>query len=104
MAERHAWHDRMQAGHIMRIGHGRELTFDGDHGHWGDYAWIMDRTDEALDQVWDRVLTLQRHRRHSEALPPTSGRGQGFLCFRTPWDYAGQHHHVRDRRAVDARR
>ncbi|MET8608907.1 hypothetical protein ABZV92_35785 [Streptomyces rubiginosohelvolus] len=60
-AERLAWRDRSQVGEAYRSCHSRELTFDGDHDDWGDYAWVMDRTDEALDLVWDRVLTLADH-------------------------------------------
>jgi DNA-binding SARP family transcriptional activator len=41
--------------------HGRALTFSGDHSDWADYAWIMDRTDETLDPVWDQVLTLAHY-------------------------------------------
>ncbi|MFD0384657.1 hypothetical protein ACFQ2B_27760 [Streptomyces stramineus] len=57
-AERHAWHDRRHVDEIMRSCHGRELTFHGDHGDWGDYAWVMDRTDEALGRVWGQVMAL----------------------------------------------
>lgn len=50
VAERHAWRYRKHADEGTRTCHGRELTCNGD---WGDYAWLMDRTDEALDPVWD---------------------------------------------------
>ncbi|MFF7764232.1 hypothetical protein [Streptomyces griseorubiginosus] len=67
VAERLAWRDRSQVGAAYLDCHGRELTFHGDHDDWGDYAWVMDRTDEALDRVWDQVLALgchlARHRR-----------------------------------------
>jgi hypothetical protein len=61
VAERLAWRDRSQIGDAYRDLHGRELTFNGDHDDWGDYAWVMDRTDEALDRVLDGVLTLGHH-------------------------------------------
>lgn len=67
VAERLAWRDRSQIGEVYRSGHNRELTFNGDHDDWGDYAWVMDRTDEALDLVWDQVLALAHQvtvRRH----------------------------------------
>uniref|UniRef100_UPI0030DE4864 hypothetical protein n=1 Tax=Streptomyces tubercidicus TaxID=47759 RepID=UPI0030DE4864 len=69
VAERLAWRDRSQVGALYRDGHNRELSFRGDHDDWGDYAWVMDRTDEALDPVWDQVLALAnrlvKHRRMS---------------------------------------
>jgi hypothetical protein len=61
VAERHAWHDRKHADEVMKACHGRALTFSGDHSDWADYAWIMDRTDETLDPVWDQVLTLAHY-------------------------------------------
>jgi hypothetical protein len=67
VAERLAWRDRSQIGAAYRDGYGEELAFRGDHDSYGDYAWFMDRTDEALDPVWDQVLTLAHHvvdRRH----------------------------------------
>jgi hypothetical protein len=60
-AERHAWNDRSRVAYLMLSCHGRELTFNGDHQDWADYAWVMDRTDEALDPLWDQVLTLADH-------------------------------------------
>ncbi|MFB6884150.1 hypothetical protein ACFCY8_25310 [Streptomyces noursei] len=67
VAERLAWRDRSQIGAAYRDCYGKELTFHGDHDDSGDYAWVMDRTDEALVPVWDQVLTLAHHvadRRH----------------------------------------
>jgi hypothetical protein len=58
VAERLAWKDRSQMGLAYRDGCGRDLTFQGNHGDPGDYAWVMDRTDEALDRVWGQVLRL----------------------------------------------
>ncbi|MFD9078219.1 hypothetical protein [Streptomyces erythrochromogenes] len=60
-AERLAWRDRSQVAHTLKTCHDRELTFNGDHQDWADYAWIMDRTDEALDPLWERILTLADH-------------------------------------------
>ena len=61
VAERLAWRDRSQIGAAYRDGYGKDLTFRGDHDDQGDYAWVMDRTDEALDPVWEKVLTLAHH-------------------------------------------
>ncbi|MFE0776896.1 hypothetical protein [Streptomyces sp. NPDC058861] len=61
VAELLAWRDRSQIGAAYREGYGKDLTFLGDHDDHMDYAWVMDRTDEALDLVWDRVLTLAHH-------------------------------------------
>jgi hypothetical protein len=58
VAEHTAWRDRNFVDHIMRTCHGRELAFNGDLGDEGDYAWFTDRTDEALDPLWEQVLTL----------------------------------------------
>lgn len=61
VAERLAWRDRSQIGAAHLDGYGKNLTFRGDHNDPGDYAWIMDRTDEALAPVWDQVLALAHH-------------------------------------------
>ncbi|MFF4403616.1 hypothetical protein [Streptomyces sp. NPDC001404] len=78
-AERHAWHDRKHADEVMRTCHGRALTFHGNHDDWADYAWIMDRTDEALDPVWDQVLALGRYvAEHREVTGEEAARITGF--------------------------
>lgn len=60
-SECHAWGDRSQVAEVLQACHHRELTFHGHPGDWGDYAWITDRADKALDQVWDQVLALGHH-------------------------------------------
>lgn len=60
-SERLAWADRRQVDEAYQKVHGRRVTFKGDHDDWGDFAWVMDRADEALARVWDRVLTLAHH-------------------------------------------
>ncbi|MGW7617448.1 hypothetical protein ACWGLG_16580 [Streptomyces antimycoticus] len=61
VSERLAWSDRRQLGLAYRDCTGKDLTFHGDHSDPGDYAWVMDRTDEALDRVWGQVLRLAYH-------------------------------------------
>ncbi|MEU2403458.1 hypothetical protein ABZ609_03900 [Streptomyces rubiginosohelvolus] len=79
VAERHAWHDRKHADEVVRTCHGRELTFNGDHGDWGDYAWIMDRADEALDPVWEQVLALAHYvAEHRRVTGEEAARITGF--------------------------
>lgn len=79
VAERLAWRDRSQIGEIYRSGHSRELTFNGDHNDWGDYAWIMDRADEALDPIWEQVLTLAHYvAEHRQITGEEAARVTGF--------------------------
>ncbi|MFE9398687.1 hypothetical protein [Streptomyces flavidovirens] len=61
VSERLAWRDRSQLGSAYRDGSGKDLTFHGTHSDPGDYAWVMDRTDESLDPVWSNVLQLAHH-------------------------------------------
>ncbi|MFE3881788.1 hypothetical protein ACFXPQ_02485 [Streptomyces lydicus] len=43
------------------------------------YAWTMDRTDEALDLVWDQVLALAHHvAAHRQATGEEAARIAGF--------------------------
>jgi hypothetical protein len=60
VAERLAWDDRRQVAESTHTCLKQELSF-GVRDDWTDYAWIMDRADEALDPLWDRVLTLTHH-------------------------------------------
>lgn len=61
VSERLAWSDRRQLGLAYRDCYGKGLTFHGNHDDPGDYAWVMDRTDEALAPVWSKVLRLAHH-------------------------------------------
>ncbi|MFE2693673.1 hypothetical protein [Streptomyces mirabilis] len=79
VTECHAWRDRSQVAEVLQTCHNRALTFCGDHGDWGDYAWVMDRTDEALDRVWDQVLALTRYLvEHRTATGEEAARIAGF--------------------------
>lgn len=78
VAERLAWRDRSQVHVIMRTCHNRELTF-GQHWDRTDYTWITDRTDEALDKVWDQALTLADHvAKHRKITGEEAARIAGF--------------------------
>lgn len=61
VSERLAWKDRRQLGLAYRKCYGKDLTFYGNHDDPGDYAWVMDRTDEALNPLWSKILRLAHH-------------------------------------------
>ncbi|MGW0647312.1 hypothetical protein ACWD4T_00655 [Streptomyces umbrinus] len=83
VAECHAWRDRQQVAEVVQACHNRELTFHGAPDDWGDYAWITDRTDDALDAVWDRVLALALHlAEHRKASGEEAARIAGFPATR----------------------
>lgn len=79
VAERHAWLDRQYVDKVIRTCHGRALTFNGDRDDQFDYAWLMDRADEALEPVWGQILTLAEHiAAHRHATGKDAARIAGF--------------------------
>jgi hypothetical protein len=83
VAERYSWRDRRLVSVVVSQAHNEELTF-GLVNHWSDYAWIGDRAAEALDPVWDQVLTLARHLANHRHITGEQAARVAGLTFATP--------------------